>query len=43
MILNDATPKLGVDPQTYKVTVDGEVIDCEPLEEAPLAQRYFLF
>lgn len=43
MILNDATPKLGVDPETYKVTVDGEVIDCEPLEEAPLAQRYFLF
>ena len=43
MILNDATPELGVDPETYKVTVDGEIIDCEPLEEAPLAQRYFLF
>lgn len=43
MKLNDATPKLGVDPQTYNVTVDGETINCEPAEELPLTQRYFLF
>ena len=43
MKLNTSTPKLGVDPQTYQVTVDGEPIDCEPADELPLAQRYFLF
>ena len=43
MKLNNATPKLGVDPETYNVTVDGELIDCEPAKELPLAQRYFLF
>lgn len=43
MKLNNATPKLGVDPQTYDVTVDGELITCEPAKELPLAQRYFLF
>ena len=43
MILNDATPVVAIDPITYEVTVDGKVIDCEPLEEVALAQRYFLF
>ena len=43
MKLNNATPKLGVDPETYNVTVDGELITCEPAKELPLAQRYFLF
>ena len=43
MKLNNATPKLGVDPETYDVTVDGELITCEPAKELPLAQRYFLF
>ena len=44
MKLNDVIPKsLEVDPQTYDVTVDGELITCEPASELPLAQRYFLF
>jgi urease subunit alpha len=41
--LNDATPKMHVDPETYTVTADGEELRCEPLAELPLAQRYFLF
>ncbi|AJY76123.1 urease subunit alpha [Paenibacillus beijingensis] len=43
MIHNDATPQIGVDPETYKVTVDGEHVTCEPAEVVPMAQRYFLF
>ena len=43
MKLNDATPEIGVDPQTYDVTVNGELVTCEPASEVPLAQRYFLF
>ena len=43
MIHNGLTPKLEVDPQTYKVRVDGELITCEPAEILPMAQRYFLF
>lgn len=43
MKLNDAMPELEVDPQTYDVTVDGELITCEPAEIVPMAQRYFLF
>lgn len=43
MKLNSETPKIEVDPQTYKVMVDGEHITCEPAEEVSLAQRYFLF
>jgi urease subunit alpha len=41
--LNDATPVMHVDPETYTVTADGEVLHCEPLAVLPLAQRYFLF
>ncbi|WP_115790132.1 urease subunit alpha [Arthrobacter silvisoli] len=40
---NDATPDIAVDPETYKVTVDGEDVSCEPVTELPMAQRYFLF
>jgi urease subunit alpha len=40
---NDKTPKIEVDPQTYDVEVDGELITCEPAETVPMAQRYFLF
>ena len=40
---NNATPKIEIDPQTYKLTVDGEEITSEPADELPMAQRYFLF
>ena len=43
MIHNDATPTLHVDPETYRVTADGEHLTCEPASELPMAQRYFLF
>ncbi|WHS29501.1 urease subunit alpha [Brucella sp. NM4] len=43
MIHNGLTPKLEVDPQTYQVRVDGELITCEPADVLPMAQRYFLF
>src|SRR5207248_7496870 len=43
MKLNDATPAIRVDPETYTVTADGEVLRSEPAEVLPLAQRYFLF
>ncbi|SNY90891.1 urease subunit alpha [Cohaesibacter sp. ES.047] len=43
MMLNDATPEITVDPETYEVTADGEVLTCEPAEVLPMAQRYFLF
>jgi len=43
MQLNDLTPDIDVDPETFQVTVDGEVITCEPAVVLPLAQRYSLF
>jgi urease subunit alpha len=43
MKLNDALPRITVDPETYRVTADGEVLACEPAAVLPLAQRYFLF
>ncbi|WEN43669.1 Urease subunit alpha [Thauera sp. GDN1] len=43
MVLNDATPQIEVDPETYIVRADGEHLACEPAEVLPLAQRYFLF
>ena len=43
MILNDRTPKIEVDPQTYMVRADGELLTCEPAKILPMAQRYFLF
>jgi urease subunit alpha len=43
MIHNDATPAIEVDPETYEVRADGELLTCEPATELPLAQRYFLF
>jgi urease subunit alpha len=41
--LNDATPRMDVDPETYEVRADGELLQCEAAEVLPLAQRYFLF
>ncbi|MCX4189455.1 urease subunit alpha [Methylophaga sp. OBS3] len=43
MVLNDATPEITVDPETYQVLADGELLICEPAVELPMAQRYFLF
>ena len=43
MIHNDATPAIDVNPETYAVRVDGELLTCEPATSLPLAQRYFLF
>ena len=41
--LNDALPVMEVDPDSYEIRADGEVLACEPLAELPLAQRYFMF
>lgn len=43
MVLNDATPYVEVDPETYEVRADGELLTCEPATVLPMAQRYFLF
>ncbi|WP_304528952.1 urease subunit alpha [Alcanivorax sp. MD8A] len=43
MLLNDWQPNLEVDPQTYQVRADGELLTCEPADALPMAQRYFLF
>jgi urease subunit alpha len=43
MKLNDALPKITVDPETYRVTADGEDLRSVPAKVLPLAQRYFLF
>jgi len=43
MVFNNATPDITVDPETYEVRVDGDLITCEPAETLPMAQRYFLF
>ena len=43
MVLNDRTPAIEVDPETYEVRADGERVTCEPAAELALAQRYFLF
>jgi len=40
---NNALPKITVDPETYEVRADGELLTCEPAQVLPLAQRYFLF
>ena len=43
MKLNDACPEIEVNPETYEVRADGELLTCEPAEVLPMAQRYFLF
>jgi urease subunit alpha len=43
MILNDATPRMDVDPETYEVRADGRLLTCEPAKALALAQRYFLY
>jgi urease subunit alpha len=43
MVLNDFQPKMEVDPETYEVRANGELLTCEPAKVLPMAQRYFLF
>ena len=43
MVHNGATPKIDVDPETYAVRADGELLVCEPASTLPMTQRYFLF
>ena len=43
MKLNDATPNIEVNPETYEVRADGKLLHCDPAETLPLSQRYFLF
>ncbi len=43
MKLNDLLPQMEVDPETYEVRADGELLTCEPATVLPMAQRYFLF
>jgi urease subunit alpha len=43
LIHNDYQPRIEVDPQTYEVRADGQLLTCEPAQVLPLAQRYFLF
>lgn len=43
MVMNAATPQIEVNPETYEVRADGEILTCEPADVLPMAQRYFLF
>ena len=43
MLLNDYCPAIEVNPETYEVRADGELLTCEPATELPMAQRYFLY
>jgi len=43
MILNGATPRMEVDPETYEVRADGRLLTCEPAKVLPMAQRYFMY
>ena len=43
LVMNDALPKIEVDPDSYEVRADGELLRCDPADVLPLAQRYFLF
>jgi urease subunit alpha len=43
LIHNGYLPQMEIDPQTYEVRADGQLLTCEPARELPLAQKYFLF
>ncbi|GHC57338.1 urease subunit alpha [Roseibacillus persicicus] len=43
MLFNASCPRIEIDPESYTVMADGEILTCEPLEEVPLGRRYFLF
>jgi urease subunit alpha len=43
MVLNSATPRMEVNPETYEVRADGRLLTCEPAQVLPMAQRYFMY
>ena len=43
LVANDALPRMEVDPETYEVRADGELLTSRPVDVLPMAQRYFLF
>ena len=43
LVHNDYLPKMEIDPQTYAVRADGQLLTCDPATVLPMAQRYFLF
>ena len=43
MVHNTYCPEIEVNPETYEVRADGELLTCEPAEELPMAQRYFMY
>jgi len=43
LVMNDALPKIDVNPETYEVRADGQLLTSEPVAVLPMAQRYFLF
>jgi urease subunit alpha len=43
MVLNSATPRLEVNPETYEVRADGRLLTCEPAKVLPMAQLYFMY
>jgi urease subunit alpha len=43
MLLNDAVPRMEVDPETYEVRANGRLLTCEPARVLPMAQRYFMY
>ena len=43
MVLNDACPRIDIDPETFRIAIDGEEVEPDPATDLPLAQRYSLF
>jgi urease subunit alpha len=43
MVLNGATPRMGVNAETYEVRADGRLLTCPPAKVVPMAQRYFMY
>jgi urease subunit alpha len=43
MMLNNAVPRMEVDPETYEVRADGQLLTCDPAKVLPMAQRYFMY
>jgi urease alpha subunit len=43
MVLNDHTPEMRIDPETFAVEADGELLRCDPVDKVPLSQKFFLF